>query len=440
MALVDVEEISLVAADDERLYGCYLDANASTGEADTYVLHIQGWVLGRNNPAVKVEFVYDEMIVQTDPVRLPRKNVAEQHPDVSWAANCGFRAEINTLRMKPSFDLLVYAVLANESRLLLAKINGRRAALSSGFQPSMQPLIMTTLGRTGSTWLTQLLGQHPAIIAYRPFQYEPRVLTYWMEIMKTLTEPASYVQQFVPDLSNQHWWIGDQYASPGYFRKPKKDWQVERWLGKTNVEALTGFCQGQIESCYREIAALQKQREACYFTEKYAPGFDITPALIHELYPKRREIFLVRDFRDMVCSMASYSKKNADAVFFKDQVNTIEAYIPEVRNAALCLLKNWRERKAFSYLLKYEDLICHPQETLLSVLNYLDLKADSETIQMMLQKAAERVPEAQRQHQTSRSPAASIGRWKQDLDSSLYDVCQEAFRDALHEFGYEEAV
>lgn len=436
MALVEVEQIALNASEAERVSG-YLDTNVSHDEADTFVLHLQGWVLGRHHAAVKVEFIYDEMVVQVDPVRLPRKNVGAQHPDLPWAATCGFRAELNTLRMKPSFEVLVYVVLEDETRLLMATIKGKRAPLSSGVEPTIQPLIMTTLGRTGSTWLTQLLGQHPAIIAYRPFQYEPRVLTYWMEIMRTLVEPVSYVQQFVPDLSRQHWWIGDRLSSPGYFRKPKKDWQVETWLGKTNVQRVIDFCLGQIESCYREIAAVQERQDARYFTEKYAPGHEITPTLIRELYPQRREVFLVRDFRDMICSMASYSRKNADARFYKDQSDSVRDFIPEIRGAAYRLLKDWDERKASSYLLRYEDLICEPETTLASALDYLDLDAGTETIQQMMQQATERVPEAQRQHQTSRNPKASIGRWRTDLEPALHEACHEAFGEVLQAFGYD---
>ena len=72
----------------------------------------------------------------------------------------------------------------------IATIAGHREPLRSSYEPELRPLIVTTLGRTGSTWLIHLLGTHPGVTAYRPFSFEPRAATYWTDILASLSEPV----------------------------------------------------------------------------------------------------------------------------------------------------------------------------------------------------------------------------------------------------------
>jgi hypothetical protein len=46
------------------------------------------------------------------------------------------------------------------------------------------------------------------------------------------------------------------------------------------------------------------------------------------------------------------------------------------------------------------------------------------------------MPELAR-HTTSPDAAASIGRWREDLDERLAKACERAFGEALDVFGYE---
>src|SRR5207248_557150 len=66
-------------------------------------------------------------------------------------------------------------------------------------------------------------------------------------------------------------------------------------FGRQYVEDLAGFCQRSIEDFYLQIGTMQERRNPRYFAEKYIPTQ--LPRIMWELYPKAREVFLVRDFR-----------------------------------------------------------------------------------------------------------------------------------------------
>ena len=69
--------------------------------------------------------------------------------------------------------------------------------------------MVTTLGRTGSTILMKVLATHPEIVACPPFEHEPRVGTYWLGVMNTLTDPVSYRRQINPTGTiDGTWWVG----------------------------------------------------------------------------------------------------------------------------------------------------------------------------------------------------------------------------------------
>jgi hypothetical protein len=280
----------------------------------------------------------------------------------------------------------------------------------------------------------RLLGQHPEIVAYRPFEFEPRVSTYWMHILRTLSEPVSYLQPIAGFSKREdYWWIGnDSTLEVAKFI----DSEVQQWLGQNNIETLLAFCQNRIEAFYDHVAKIQNQIAPVYFAEKYLPDHFVLSA-IWELYPQAHEVFLVRDFRDVVCSILAFNAQRGYAAFGRELATNDEQYVRQLRGSAVRLLKSWKRRSHKAHLLRYEDLILRPIETLTSLLEYLNLEPTPLVVERMIQRASEETS-GMRQHRTSPDPEKSIGRWRRDLDPSLQAVCQEAFGDVLQEFGYTE--
>jgi hypothetical protein len=430
---IEVLDVALTA-DDPRLLDCGIDAPKPGGPAGppgleplAWDFEVRGYVLGGELAAVAVELVQNGMCIRHAPLGAERDDVATRHPEVAAAKTSGFHNRISALALGREFDVEVKAVLSDESRVPIGAIRGRRAPLRTGYEADLQPLILTTGARTGSTVMMRLLAAHPGIAAYPPFQHEPRVASYWGQVLRVLADPASYLRQISPlGTLNDDWWLGRRHPQPNRIRNRA----LQDWLGSDGVEALAAFCQSRIDSAYGRIAAEYDRPDAVYFAEKYRP--DEIPALMWELYPGAREVFLIRDFRDMVSSIIAVNRKRAVQELRAGPVGYVQN---SVRGTVDLLLRAWRQRSDRAHLVRYEDLMRQPGETLEALLVYLGLDSTGEAIEAMRASVAETIPEMD-VHRTTPTPESSIGRWREDLTPELKEVCHEALGPALEAFGY----
>jgi hypothetical protein len=291
---------------------------------------------------------------------------------------------------------------------------------------------VTSLGRTGSTLLTALLGAHPRACAYQPFEFEPRAGSYWIDVLLTLTDPVSYLSQLDPvgNVEAEGWWLGRDGQPAGRMPTRTGERSIGDWLSSEAVGSLAALCQQRIGAVYDRVAATGDGHPEV-FVEKYVPGH--APSLVRELYPDSREVFLVRDFRDMVASIFAYTATRAPGRLGRSLAVSDEDYvISQVRNSVLRLVRNWERRAERSHLVRYEDLVSSPRDTLRDALSYLELEADDVTIDAMLSSVDDHA-----WHRTAESPDHSVGRWRRDLAPELVTVCEEALGFAYEMFGYE---
>jgi hypothetical protein len=389
-------------------------------------------VLGKTEPALGVELVGNDGGVRRFPTGYPRPDVLACYPEAAGAAFAGWWSPVSVVGMNAEFELCVQAVLKDDPRPVpLARIQGRRRPVPHLFEPTIQPLMVTSLGRTGTTWFMRLLAEHPGIVAQRSHPYELRPVWHWMRFLGALTEPSPDAQSSgrLEPLDPQ--WRVDHlpFSKASLLLAPT----MHEWFGRRFVEQAAEFFRRSAEDCYREIATLQRQDAPAFFAEKHLP--DDVPGMVWELYPKAREIFLVRDFRDMLCSIAAFNQKRGNVAFGRNFVATEEQYIHYVSEVVQRLRKAWDNRRDRACLVRYEDLIAQPKETLATVLNYLGLPADGAQIDEMIGRASVDTPDFE-WHRTAPSVIDSVGRWRRDLSPELQAICQEAFGPALAEFGY----
>jgi hypothetical protein len=450
--LVEITSVSLAALDRERLAGCHLDRPQLEGgeqlgaDSPTYSFELEGWVVASEGRVAAVELLHDGKLLWQLPVEIPRPDVAAAHPGLADAELSGFYGPLSTLTMPAVFELELRALLADGSHAAIGVIEGHRAPLRSRFAPRVQPLMITTLGRTGSTVVIQLLSYHPRIASYRPYQYETKVASYWVEILRSLSEPSSYLRQLshARNINDRRWWLGaigeDQAVERQTRRtvpRPLPDPDIQQWMGVESIEALTEFCQSRIDGLYREIAHHFGKLEVAYFVEKYQPRPAI-PSLMWEIYPDAREIILVRDFRDMVSSMFAFNRKRGFEAFGRDSRSSDTEYIEQnARSNALSLVRAWHQRCDRAHLLRYEDLILEPRETARGLLEYLGLDSGTDGAETMLAALTERSDKTE-WHRTTADSRRSIGRWRTDLNEELQRVCETALGPALEEFGYSD--
>ncbi|MFM8593837.1 MAG: sulfotransferase family protein, partial [Chloroflexota bacterium] len=306
-------------------------------------------------------------------------------------------------------------------------------AVNSGFVPALRPLMLTTLGRAGTTWTMRLLSEHPQIVVHRWHPYELRTARYWWHMFKTLSEPrdphhSAQADRFQTDRN----FVGH---NPFYPEPIAVTPGLGEFMGRTYVERLCNFCQTQAQDTYELIAKGQGQGSPVYMAEKHRA--DTLPWLVWELYPNAKEIFLVRDFRDVLSSMLAFNVKQGFRAFGPEHIKTDEEFAKYLRNTTIRqLARSYPKRQDRSHLIRYEDLMQDTEETLRGMLAYLELDASDAIVDGMIARASEE-NENSKKHRTSAGTGASLGRWRESLSPSVQAVCNEVYADVLTQFGYE---
>jgi hypothetical protein len=427
-AIVEVLEVSHPASKPEQLWDFAVDQPVAGSRREKFALRVSGWVLGRHARATTVQVFYQGSLLRTLPLDYPRRGLAETHPGYADENARGFKGLVGVIGLSPEFELNLRAVLEDGNSVPFASIRARHKPIRPAFEPHLRPIILTSLPRTGTTRMMRMMAVHPGIVVYRHFPYEHNTAEYWTQMMKVLAEPGNTVESSGRDFRNL-WWVG---SNPFYNRHVDEDEELATWFERTYVERLATFCQRSIDDWYRTVARRQGQDGAIYFAEKHRPGQ--IPTLLWELYPAAKEICLVRDPRDMVCSVLSFWRKGEGARTSEDDRELIETLGASARE----LHNDWTARASRSHLVRYEDSVRSPVETLTAMLEYLEVDSSPAMVKQMLDAADEGTPQNFPQHQTSGAPEASIGRWRRDLDPALQDACQEAFAPVLSGFGYSE--
>ena len=397
-------------------------------------LPLRGWVLGSEAPYFRLQLSAGVGAPTYAPVRFARPDVVAANPGLAWARRCGFDARVNAAWLPRRFELEVAAVRQDEAPVGLFKISGERSALPPQDPAAIQPIAVTTLGRSGSVWLSWILHQHPQIVAPRPYDYEPRVAAYFLELFRVLSDPESYLQALTGAIDGNDWWLGGKRDHP---HRPS-DEALEGWLGSGNVEESLATCAGRIESFYRQAAARDGRDSARHFVEKYPPNHFLQD-LLWEIYPGMREVFLVRDFRDVACSTFAYSTKTDQQWTRPPGVESDEEFIrkrlgPEAQNLA----DRWSQVSERAFMLRYEQLVSEPKRTITELFEYLGVESTPETVDRVLREASfEKAVTGQAGHGTSPSAEQSVGRWRRDLAPQLRQACSKAFAEPLAAFGYE---
>ena len=431
MGLIEIDDVALGTPQPGKVRAFALDA-PRIGSRDVYDVEVTGWALGDGQPVTEIEVHQAGTVLRRAPLDQQRSDVARDFPDVPESGTAGFRTWVSVVGLEPQSDLQIRAVLADGSRSRLGSVSFRHQPVQSGFTPRLQPLMLTTMGRAGTTWTMRLLSEHPQIVVHRWHPYELRVARYWWHMLKTLSEPRDPYHSAQADrFQTNKQWIG---YNPFYPEPIAVTPGLGQWMGRDYVEDLARFCQRNAEEAYLRIAAGQGQSDVTYMAEKHRA--DNLPWLVWELYPHAKEIFLVRDFRDVFSSMLAYNKKFGRRAFGPEHIETDEQFATFLRNSTIKnLSRSWPKRQDRAHLIRYEDLISRPHETLRGMLDYLELDGSEAMVAGMLDRASAENPEM-KQHLTSSDVSTSLGRWRSSLSPELQSVVNAAFGDVLQQFGY----
>lgn len=405
---------------------------AGSSSADSR-LQVRGWTIGKTAPVERVEAVADNRVIASAPVGLPTPVLAQRFGAAGpWAATAGFDFEVDTLGLEPNFDIRVRGIVDGVPVARLTTIKGQRRPLRPDYAPRIHPLLVNSIGRTGSTLLMRLLAAHPQIAAYRRLPYEARAAKYWLHLLLALAaspDPSKRLGQ-PNEFHLERVVAGNPFATAAFSPYP----EAIAWARAGYLDDLAGFTLKAIDGWYGAVAAAQGQPDPVYWAEKTFP--DQYATLAHELDPQARQLVLVRDFRDMWASMRAYNERRGFGDFGQVRAQSDADWLEELRVGASLLQEMLSRRGSAARLVRYEDLVADPAAEVASILGFLGLDADPATVEAMVANAAEDLPEL-RAHQTSDSAAASIGRWRRDLSPEQQELARAAFDDVLPGFGYD---
>ena len=400
------------------------------GETDVFAFDVAGMVITRGGDAQSIELLCGGMLVREIPVNLERPGLKTDFPDQPDTLACGFRALVGVLLLPSEFELEVVVVRDDGARFSIGSIVGRRACPSPSVEPALRPLMLTSLGRAGTVWAMGMLAAHPSIVVHQQFRYEGWPARYWAHVFKVLAGPADHVRSPTSHgFDHVPWHVG---PNPFYFSPGPVHGELREWLGREHVDRLASFCLQSIEDWYA-VAARQQGKAPVYFAEKNLLRTPLQDSGVSDLYPATSEIFLVRDFRDMACSMLSFLGDSWREKNYDSDRALREIIAPWVGY----LVSGWRARAEQAHLVRYEDLVFAPEETVSSVFDYLKIDSSERTVEEVLRAASDGAGFTA--HGTSASLENTVGRWSRAEDAAFRDMLNEVLQDALVEFGYAEA-
>jgi hypothetical protein len=345
--------------------------------------------------------------------------------------------QVGLLGLPATAQLEVVAMLHDTTPVHLATIVVSHGPLVTAYEPRLSPITVTSLGRMGTTWLMRLLAQHPEVVVHPQYPYELGVAKYWAHLLRVATAPADHVDSSHPETFTTE---GTRIGHNPYFgdflaASP----ELNRWLG-LRQPALVGACaQQSADEFYGEVATSAGITQPRYFAEKGLP--DHVPDVLADLYPAAREVILVRDIRDVICSAVAFDAKRGRRSFGRESLDDDLGFVSQLHMDLGRLVRSWQRRQSSALLVRYETLISAPAETLHDILGHLGLTRSPDVVAAVLDAATATTAELDA-HRTTVNPAASIGRWRTDLAKvhpDLPERCAELFSPLLAELGYPVA-
>jgi len=315
----------------------------------------------------------------------------------------------------------------------------RRATYLSAQKKSAQtdadcliPISLTTLGRSGSSVILGHLACHPEISVFSPFSGEAHYLTYFSQIIKTLSSQNSFL---FPIQSGNTYGIellkGDAEVAAQFNLTEDHLWFQYDYLPKQKQ-----FYLDRLSELYRwkKRGSQPEGMGPLFMCEKFLPSGPVE--LVQEIFPQMKEVVLVRDFRDILCSVLAFNDKRGFDSFGAEKFSSTEDYVRRCLAPSVeILLKRWNSVKGQACLIRYEDFILEREKLLGRVFAYLGTEFCD--VQAVIDLAKKTQSDNQRQlHVTTNGVAESVARYERDLSPDLIELCNDVMKEPLLAFGY----
>ncbi len=294
-----------------------------------------------------------------------------------------------------------------------------KAAIAAAPQNLLTPIMVTAPGRSGTTLLMGLLAKSPAIVAAELVPYELRLISYYSAAFNVLTAPGDLEKSTHPDrLDGDGYHIGfNPFQSAQYAPAFRDRGMLADYYQNFAPDRTLAFVRDMVGEYYGRLAQDKAKAGARYFAEKGNNLHAPTRAFMRRVFGDVRELVIVRDLRDVLCSHMAYFSSTPDKAF--NQLSHAGRQLLSIRNEALPDV----------HILKYEDMVRGDAACFTALSNFLGTPVEPES--------GVRPQEVFRRHGTSVSPQASIARWRTHLPDALRERCAQDWAPFLTTFGYD---
>jgi tRNA (mo5U34)-methyltransferase len=287
------------------------------------------------------------------------------------------------------------------------------------FNLGVSPILISSLGRSGSTVLANSIGLHPEVCLIGSYPFEYRFFSYCLHATYITTSPANHDCSMGPDafekvnLFNTGF---NPYNSRGFDRLLVNDNLRDFYETKFTCDTTVHFME-QAKAAIERITATKKTATA--FIEK-AVGSNLSN-LAENIFPNLKEIVLMRNFWDMALSMIAFDVKRGTTSFYSE--NPDDWLIARAYQHCNLTIRSRLEGKI---PVLYEDLIKNPKLCLTKLVGKLGLKQDKESIDAMLVPFTE-TPYLDR-HKTDQNKKSEIRKWFSDEAVQAAEILLEQCR------------
>jgi hypothetical protein len=429
MVFVAIHGFEPYPPDGERLLNRWIDHPGQGTTYHAYSIRLEGWLLFKQVRPIRIEIRLGGLRITTSKAFVERPDVLHHFENIPDASAIGFSAEVNTLLFPVEFEMQVVVIFEDDSETPVGGIKGNRSVPAESVLPTLQPFRVCALGRSGTTLMMRYLLNHPQIIAHNRYPYEVRMMTYFQKVQRVLTSRADHKKSAHPDrfvLDRHH--VGfNPYYEPGAYGDTIAD-----WFNESHIEATVAYCKRSLDNFYLALARAQDKPDVRLFAEKEGGGgIDVNQWI---WYPNSRSIVLVRDFRDRHCSIVSFNKKRGFNSFGFGADASEESVAQKAIESFRVYQKYMALYPAQIKLVRYEDLLQNPRETVSGIFEHAGLDMTDPVIDEVMRLTHLDDPKME-QHRTS-EVAKSIGRWKKDLDPTIASFYADAMGDVMSQLGY----
>jgi hypothetical protein len=302
--------------------------------------------------------------------------------------------------------------------------------IETSYRERYQPLMLTGMGRSGTSLMMHLLSGHPEILVPGPHPFEMRQPVWLWRAAQVMSSPANPGTIGPDDLERSE--PESLGSNPYRSREWEKACGVEaalQWQERDLPLACIDFCKRQTDE-FVDRCCTGRPTMPTYVAQKML----ISPLshFVGNIYADARQILLVRDFRDVWLSARSFNKRRGSAAFGRDQFADDLAWLRGLAYSSRQMRRAHEAAGPRTLLVRFEQLMRDPHATLEQLFVSLGVDASRERIRAIVAG----VDGDTASHRTSAAPALS-GRWRTEMTAYELMVSSEAFGDDLRYFGYE---